>query len=53
MTRYFLRAHQLQDLEQELLALRSQFSEQRSERDREMEEVMQSLTLQVENLQVK
>ena len=35
-----------------MLTLRSQLSDQRNERDREMDEVTQSLTLQVSNLQV-
>ena len=42
----------MQELEVEALALRGQLSETRLERDREQEEVTQSLSLQVQNLQV-
>ena len=43
---------QIQELERELLGVRSRLSDQRNERDREMDEVAQSLSLQVSNLQV-
>lgn len=44
---------QIQDLESELLGLRSQITDQKTVRDRELEEVVQSLTLHVENLQAQ
>ena len=43
---------QIQDMEKQVFTLRGQLSDQRVVRDREMEELAQSLTLQVENLQV-
>jgi chromosome segregation ATPase len=44
---------QIQELEREMLTLRSQLHEHRTERDREMDEVTQSLTLHVTNLQAE
>jgi hypothetical protein len=44
---------QIQELERELLGVRSQLGKQRNERDREMDEVAQSLSLQVSNLQAQ